>query len=301
MLVELHCIDNAQEDLVGPAAASDVRHARVPHLRRADDPARVDRDRRAGAGDHRQAVSASRAQPRLPPLPPRADRREQVARRALGHRRQADRLRQAREVPMRELALELLEFVDDVVDDLGSRREVEYVQQDPGGRHQRRAAAAGLPGDRRPARGRAVARRRNARGEQSETIGAEHELCDRLSTMKVGLLCGREYSFPPAFLDRVNTLGRPHGITAEFVKLDRHEDGRAVRLPRHRRSHLARGGVLPRLSEARGARGHLRHQQPVLVDGRRQVLQLLGRAAARRRRAEDRACCRRRRIRRTST
>ncbi|HVD93747.1 MAG TPA: hypothetical protein VNC21_15730 [Vicinamibacterales bacterium] len=37
--------------------------------------------------------------------------------------------------------------------------------------------------------------------------------------MKVGLLCGREYAFPPAFIDRVNTLGRPHGITAEFVKL----------------------------------------------------------------------------------
>jgi hypothetical protein len=37
--------------------------------------------------------------------------------------------------------------------------------------------------------------------------------------VKVGLLCGREYAFPPAFLDRVNTLGRPHGITAEFVKL----------------------------------------------------------------------------------
>ena len=37
--------------------------------------------------------------------------------------------------------------------------------------------------------------------------------------MKVGLLCGREYAFPPAFLDRVNTLGKPHGITAEFVKL----------------------------------------------------------------------------------
>jgi carboxylate-amine ligase len=31
------------------------------------------------------------------------------------------------EVPMRELALELLEFVDDVVDDLGSREAVEYV------------------------------------------------------------------------------------------------------------------------------------------------------------------------------
>jgi carboxylate-amine ligase len=32
------------------------------------------------------------------------------------------------EVPMRDLALELLEFVDDVVDDLGSRRDVEYVK-----------------------------------------------------------------------------------------------------------------------------------------------------------------------------
>jgi carboxylate-amine ligase len=31
------------------------------------------------------------------------------------------------EVPMRELALELLEFVDDVVDDLGSRGAVEYI------------------------------------------------------------------------------------------------------------------------------------------------------------------------------
>ena len=33
-----------------------------------------------------------------------------------------------REVPMRDLAIELLEFVDDVVDDLHSRREVEYVR-----------------------------------------------------------------------------------------------------------------------------------------------------------------------------
>src|SRR5918994_1004799 len=31
------------------------------------------------------------------------------------------------EVPMRDLALELLEFIDDVVDELGSREEVEYV------------------------------------------------------------------------------------------------------------------------------------------------------------------------------
>jgi hypothetical protein len=37
--------------------------------------------------------------------------------------------------------------------------------------------------------------------------------------LKIGLLCGREYAFPPAFLDRVNTLGAEHGISAEFVKL----------------------------------------------------------------------------------
>ena len=36
--------------------------------------------------------------------------------------------------------------------------------------------------------------------------------------MKIGLVCGREYSFPPAFIDRVNHLGQPYGITAEMAK-----------------------------------------------------------------------------------
>ena len=35
----------------------------------------------------------------------------------------------------------------------------------------------------------------------------------------IGLLCGREYSFPPAFLDRVNKLGAAHGLDAAMVKL----------------------------------------------------------------------------------
>jgi len=35
----------------------------------------------------------------------------------------------------------------------------------------------------------------------------------------VGLLCGREYSFPPAFIERVKKLGAKDGVTAEFVKL----------------------------------------------------------------------------------
>jgi hypothetical protein len=37
--------------------------------------------------------------------------------------------------------------------------------------------------------------------------------------MKVGLLCGREHAFPPAFLDKVNAVGRAHGVTAELVRL----------------------------------------------------------------------------------
>lgn len=37
--------------------------------------------------------------------------------------------------------------------------------------------------------------------------------------MKIGILCGREYSFPPAFIEKVNQLGASKGITAEFVKL----------------------------------------------------------------------------------
>ena len=36
--------------------------------------------------------------------------------------------------------------------------------------------------------------------------------------MKIGLLCGREYSFPPAFIERVNHAGRAHGISAELVR-----------------------------------------------------------------------------------
>jgi hypothetical protein len=37
--------------------------------------------------------------------------------------------------------------------------------------------------------------------------------------MKIGLLVGREYSFPPAFITRVNDAGRRHDISAELVSL----------------------------------------------------------------------------------
>ena len=44
---------------------------------------------------------------------------------------------------------------------------------------------------------------------------------------KIGLLCGREHSFPPAFLERVNALGAHDGITAEYVTLGGTVMGRA--------------------------------------------------------------------------
>ncbi len=47
--------------------------------------------------------------------------------------------------------------------------------------------------------------------------------------MKVGLLCGREFSFPPAFIERVNALGKRDGVTAEFVKLGGTRMGEAAK------------------------------------------------------------------------
>ena len=45
----------------------------------------------------------------------------------------------------------------------------------------------------------------------------------------VGLLCGREYAFPPAFIAAVNQLGKADGVAAEFVKLGGTRMGEAAR------------------------------------------------------------------------
>ena len=92
-------------------------------------------------------------------------------------------------------------------------------------------------------------------------------------------------------------MGVP-GVTAEFVTIGAVRHRRARALQRDRRSHLARHPVLSRVPEERGARGHDGHQQPVLVERRRQVLQLRAGGAARRRGAADRASCRTSSIRR---
>ena len=101
------------------------------------------------------------------------------------------------EVPMRELALELLEFVDDVVDPLGSREAVNQVHSDAARGDQRRPAARGVPADGGHADGHAAPDRRD-HARHGKVRGV---------AMKIGLMCGREYSFPPAFIERVNQIG----------------------------------------------------------------------------------------------
>ena len=113
------------------------------------------------------------------------------------------------EVPMRDLALELLEFVDDVVDELGSREAVELRAHASW-----RKAPAPIGSSRstgRPAICKAVVRHIVQETRDGVAVSGSR-------TMKIGLLCGREYSFPPAFIERVNQLGQPHGITAEMAK-----------------------------------------------------------------------------------
>ena len=66
----------------------------------------------------------------------------------------------------------------------------------------------------------------------------------------VGLLCGREYSFPPAFISTVNQLGAKVGVTAEFVKLGGTKMGEKARY----------SVIVDRIShEVECYRGYLKH------------------------------------------
>ena len=66
----------------------------------------------------------------------------------------------------------------------------------------------------------------------------------------VGLLCGREYSFPPAFIERVKKLGARDGVTAEMVKLGGTRMGEPARY----------SVIVDRLShEVEYYRGYLKH------------------------------------------
>ncbi len=140
------------------------------------------------------------------------------------------------EVPMRDLALELLEFIDDVVDDLGSREEVNYVHTilREGTSADRQLQVFQETGDLREVVRHLVDETRASTG------GAEYTR----NMMKIGLLCGREYSFPPAFIERVNRSRNERTASPPNMRGSRPaRDGRGAGLPGHRRSHFARGGL----------------------------------------------------------
>jgi len=88
---------------------------------------------------------------------------------------------------------------------------------------------------------------------------------------KIGILYGMENTFPGAVVDRINALG-VEDVRAESILLG----GVAMAEPSG-------------LSQERGAGRHADHQQSVLVERRRQVLQLCAGFPNRRGRASHRA------------
>ena len=72
---------------------------------------------------------------------------------------------------------------------------------------------------------------------------------------KIGILHGKESSFPQALVERINSQQVP-GIVAEPVRIDKVIQGEPLRLRRHPRPHLAGRAVLPRLSKNAAAYRH---------------------------------------------
>ena len=301
LLVDLHCMDDAKKIWwdVRPHPTFGTLEFRV-----CDVPTRPEVAVMLGGadpGDHRQAVPAARPQPGLPALSPGADRREQVARGALGPRRQADRLRQARgsaDARPRARAARASSTTWWTIS--SSRWAVDYVHTvlREGTSADRQLAVYRETGDlqgRRPRHRRADANRTTAEGCRDEWSTRRRADEGRTALRpRVQLSAG------------VHRAGQRGGRAAR----DHRGDGQARAAPRwtSRREYRV---IVDRISHEveyyRGALKHavlqgcLRHQQPVLVDGRRQVLQLLGDGQARASRSRAPCCCRRRAIRPTST
>ena len=128
LLVRTNCIDNAKK------IWWDIR----PHpffgtleFRICDIPMRVDETLALAALIQATVVKLYRLHARNQSwraVQPRAAHGEQVARRPLRHRRQLIDFGQEAKCPSATLILEYLDFVDDVLDELGSREEVEHIR-----------------------------------------------------------------------------------------------------------------------------------------------------------------------------
>jgi len=110
------------------------------------------------------------------------------------------------------------------------------------------------------------------------------------SGVKIGVLRGRENSFPDAFIAKVNALGR--GLSAEFAHLGgtRLNEPVPYRLLLDRMSHeVPYYAVYLKMA---GAAGRLLHQQHLLAQRGRQVLRLRGGRESSASRSRRRWCCR---------
>ena len=233
------------------------------------------------------------------------------------------------EVPMRELAAELLEFVDDVVDDLGSRSAVEYVHTilNEGTSAERQLRVYQETGDLKAVVRHLVEETRGGVTQpRASSVACDKliwsaaaccrssRLASRVSSRNINAMLEEDAPLDHRILVEEHSnheKGRPslrariqlspgvhrQGQSARqsrrrrrrIRQTRRHAHERARRIQRHRRSHLARSRILPRLPEARRAARHLRHQQSVLVDRRRQIFQLFRRRQARHRHSQNRA------------
>ena len=76
---------------------------------------------------------------------------------------------------------------------------------------------------------------------------------------RVGILVGREKTFPDALINAINERGKGETI-AEFMKLGWHSSRLASPVRSGSRPHLSRSPVLPRDAEAPGPGRHGHHQ-----------------------------------------
>ena len=122
LLVKLNCIDNGKKIWwdVRPHPTFGTLEFRMCDV--ADESGRSGGAGGVDASDCGENPPAVHGEYGLAAVPACVDRGEQMAGGAVWNRGQADRFRERAEVPMRQFVPELLEFVDDVVDDLGSRR-----------------------------------------------------------------------------------------------------------------------------------------------------------------------------------
>ena len=129
LLIRTNCIDNAKKIWWDVRPHPFFSTHRSADLRHADARRRDAGDRRADPGHGRQAVAAARQEPeRIAPYSRALIMENKWRASRYGIDGALIDFGREAELPERELLEEFLEFVDDVVDELGSRQEVEHIR-----------------------------------------------------------------------------------------------------------------------------------------------------------------------------